>query len=417
MNPSNEIIVLFEDEAALSTEPLSLTRPIWDLRCGLRSLREKITAYFPGVQVFELARPFLKPILKNPWDEKRQSLDDALFINGALIPGKGLSQASNLPAGGAWMSENRVIAFRGTKPGQWAAGTQIPADQFNKMDAPENVGMLIRYPWDLINAMNTENTNEARELLQLGLIEGEVSGTASLVNESEVFIGPGCMVAPGVVIDASLGPVALEKNVIVGANTVIEGPTFLGPGTQVKPLTHIRGSSLGEQCRVGGEISVSIMQGFSNKQHGGFLGHSYIGSWCNLGSGTETSNLKNNYSYVKVQIGTDLIDSGELFVGLTMGDHSKSAIGTVFNTGTVVGVGCIIFGAGFPPRHVPSFNWGGTEKLTPYPLKPTLETVRQVMRRRHLQLSQGEIDVLTWIHKNRISLTRQLSTNNEGMKS
>jgi hypothetical protein len=146
----------------------------------------------------------------------------------------------------------------------------------------------------------------------------------------------------------------------------------------------------------------TIIQGFTNKQHGGFLGNAYLGSWCNLGSGTETSNLKNNYSPVKVQVGKDLVDSGSLFVGLMMGDHSKSAIGSVFNTGTVVGVACNLIEPGFPPRYVPSFHWGGAQKLTPYPFNKTLDIARAVMARRHRELSEADIEVLRWIYDNRL---------------
>ncbi len=399
-----EFIVLFEDEAALSLEPLSLTKPAWDLRCGIRTLGEKISAQFPGARIYELARPFIEPILKNPFSKTNQSNQEVLFINGAIIPGKGFSEVVNIRTGSAWVSGNRVVAFRGQRPNDWAAGTQLPTDQFNILEAPENAGKMIKYTWELVKAMNAENAREARELRQLGSLGGEIHSTAAVVNEREAFIGNGCGIAPGVVIDASEGPIVLDENVDVGANTVIEGPTYLGPGSQVKPLTHIRGSCLGKECRVGGEISVSIMQGYTNKQHGGFLGHSFLGSWCNLGSGTETSNLKNNFSSVKVQVGSDIVDSGELFIGLTMGDHSKTAIGSVFNTGTVVGVGCIIIGADFPPRFVPSFNWGGADKLNPYPLKPTLEAIRVMMERRDKELSQVEIEVLTWIHENRTTL-------------
>ncbi len=398
------LIILYEDETALTTEPLSLTRPVWDFRCGIRTLVEKIVSFFPDAEIVHYTRSHLQNMVSNPFDPDKHGDNGTLWVNGNLIPGSGFASVTELKEESAWILNGRIAAFKGRKPRTWEAGTPLPAESFKRMKAPADAGTLVRYPWDLVSNMNSENAREARELRELGECRGTVHKTAVLSGSEEIYVGESCILEPGVVIDSSHGPVVLDDGVIIGANAVIEGPTYLGHGTQIKPLAHIRGSCLGEQSRAGGEISISIMQGYSNKGHGGFLGHSFIGEWCNLGSGTETSNLKNNYSPVKVQIGSELVDTGQMFVGLTMGDHSKSAIGSIFNTGAVVGVGCIIFGAGFPPRHIPSFNWGGADKLTKYPLKPSLQTAKEVMLRRHKELTAAEIEVLSWIHKNRSSL-------------
>lgn len=401
MTESKLNIVLFEDEAALTTEPLSLTRPVWELRCGIRTLGEKILSYFPDADVYHHAMPHIQDNYDGLKPVQTPNAGNLLWINGCFLPGGGFSAIRGLAKGSAWIQDGRVIAFSGNPPSDWQAGTELQLDGFQKVGTPEDAGRLVRYLWDLVGAMNAQNDAEARTLRPLGEIRGALHRNATLISEADIFVGEGCQVMPGVVIDAASGPVVLDENVIIGSNSVIEGPTYAGPDTQIKPLTHIRGSCLGEQSRVGGEVSVSILHGFTNKQHGGFLGHSYVGSWCNLGSGTETSNLKNNYTPIKVQVRSELVDSAQLFVGLMMGDHSKSAIGTVFNTGTVVGVGSLIFGAGFPPRNVPSFHWGGAEKLTPYPLKPTLETAREVISRRGREMTAGELEILSWIHKNR----------------
>lgn len=394
-------IVLFEDEAAVNTEPLSLTRPVWELRCGIRTLSEKILSYFQDAEVYHCARPHIQENFENLKAAGTSPGDTMLWINGSFIPERGFSAILRLPKGSAWVQDGRTVAFLGDPTPNWEAGTELTLNGYQKVEAPDDSGRLMRYLWDLIGAMNAQNETEARTLRPLGEIRGPMHQTAILIGEEDIFVSEGCQIMPGVVVDATNGPVVFDENVLVGSNSVIEGPTTIGSDTQIKPLTHIRGSCVGPQCRVGGEVSVSILQGSTNKQHGGFLGHSYIGSWCNLGSGTETSNLKNNYTQVKVQVGTELVDSEQLFVGLMMGDHSKSAIGTVFNTGTVVGVGSMIFGAGFPPRKVPSLHWGGADKLTPYPLKPTLETAREIMLRRGCEMSTGEREILSWIHKNR----------------
>ena len=141
-------------------------------------------------------------------------------------------------------------------------------------------------------------------------------------------------------------------------------------------------TSIGPGCKIGGEIAETIVHGFSNKQHEGFVGHSYLGEWVNLGAGTDTSDLKNNYSTVRVRLHREIVDSGEMFVGLFMGDHSKCGIGTTFNTGTVVGTCCNIFGSDYPPKYIPSFLWGGSAGFEEHDPDRALETARRAMRRR-----------------------------------
>ncbi|MBU0517998.1 hypothetical protein KKA00_01575 [bacterium] len=395
-----DTVILYEDDAAISLEPISLTRPVWDLRCGIRCLSDKIISHFPNASIYGITRDYLRPASKIPLPPDNIS-EDVLCISGACLAGVKFTEIEKLQPGEAAVNRARIVAFRGKAPAGWQAGTFLTLEGFQIVEVSDNVCRSLQYTWDLVNAMNDENAREARQLFKLGTVDGHLMRSVTLINESEIYIGSGAQVSPQVLLDASHGPIVIDEGVKIGANSVIEGPTVIGLKSQVKPLTHIRGSCLGEQCRVGGEVSVSIIQGYTNKQHGGFLGHSFLGEWCNLGSGTETSNLKNNYTPVKVQVGDKLIDSGTLFVGLTMGDHSKTAIGTVLNTGTVVGVGCIVFGAGFPPRNIPSFHWGGAEKLTRYHLKPTIETAQQVMHRRDRALTDNDREILTWIYHNR----------------
>jgi len=396
---ANEII-LFEDDAALTLEPLSLTRPVWDLRCGIRPIVEKIRAWFPAASIYGLTRDYIRPVSRLA-PIPANIPEDVLWINGAALPGIKFAEIDRLKPGETAMNGDRLVAFRGKLPQGWEPGTNLTLEGFNNRGISDGICRSLRYCWEFVDAMIEEVAKEARQLRSLGSVDGSLIGSVTLINEPDIYIGSDSKIYPNVVIDASNGPVVIDEGVIIGANSVVEGPTYIGPKSQVKPLSHLRGSCLGEQCRVGGEVSVAMMQGFSNKQHGGFLGHSFIGEWCNLGSGTETSNLKNNYSNVKVQVGEKLVDSGTLFVGLTMGDHSKTAIGTVLNTGTVVGVGCILFGSGFLPRSIPSFHWGGAEKLTRYHLKPTLETAEQVMHRRDVAMTDVDREVLTWIYHNR----------------
>jgi UDP-N-acetylglucosamine diphosphorylase/glucosamine-1-phosphate N-acetyltransferase len=174
-------------------------------------------------------------------------------------------------------------------------------------------------------------------------------------------------------------------------NAVIEGPAYIGESSKIKSAATIyENVSIGKVCKIGGEVEGSIIMPYSNKQHAGFLGHAYLGSWINLGADTNNSDLKNNYSTVKVFINGEMIDSGSQFMGLIMGDHSKSAINTMFNTGTVVGFSCNIFGAGFPDKFVSSFTWGGTDKSKIYDVDKSIETAKKVMSRRNIIMSKDE---------------------------
>ena len=180
------------------------------------------------------------------------------------------------------------------------------------------------------------------------------------MNRSDVHIGRGSRIQPGTVLDAESGPIFVGRNVKIFPQATIIGPASIGDGSVVKAGAQIHGStSIGPVCKVGGEIEHSVIHGFSNKQHHGFLGHSYVGAWVNMGAGTTTSDLKSNYGSVRVSLGGEPVETGQQFVGLIFGDHSKTAINSMFNAGTVVGVSSNIFGDGFPPKYVPSFSWGG----------------------------------------------------------
>ncbi|MDP2038950.1 MAG: glucose-1-phosphate thymidylyltransferase, partial [Ignavibacteria bacterium] len=205
---------------------------------------------------------------------------------------------------------------------------------------------------------------------------------------------------PFVHLDASQGPIYISKNAHVMSHSLIQGPAFIGEDSVVKAHAAIyHDTSVGEVCKVGGEIEASIIHSYSNKQHEGFLGHAYLGSWVNLGASTNNSDLKNNYSSVSVLIKGKNVDTHSQFVGLIMGDHSKTAINTMFNTGTIAGVSCNIFGAGFPARYIPSFSWGGTDFLRNYDIEKCIEVARIVYSRRKLQLTQAEEELLRAVYE------------------
>ena len=179
------------------------------------------------------------------------------------------------------------------------------------------------------------------------------------------------------------------------SHSFIQGPASIGNDSIIKKgATVYHNTSIGEYCKVGGEVESSVILSFTNKQHEGFLGHSYLGSWINIGAGTNNSDLKNNYENITVLLNGKPVDTGSRFVGLIMGDHSKTAINTMFNTGTIAGVSCNIFGEGFPPRYIPSFSWGGSAFLKQYDIKKSLDVAEIVMKRRNRELTPEEENML-----------------------
>lgn len=210
----------------------------------------------------------------------------------------------------------------------------------------------------------------------------------------DLWCAEGVSLAPTTVIDARRGPVVIDRGGDIAPHTLLEGPLYLGPGCRVKAGARLYGeSSFGIGNRLAGEIGESTFGDFTNKQHEGFIGHAVLGAWVNLGAMTTCSDLKNNYGSVKVDLGDGLVATGQRFVGLLAGDHVKTAIGTLFNTGTCVGFASNIFGEGMPPKHVPAFSWGGRAGDPPYGLEAAVDTARVVLGRRDCRFVPAHQDL------------------------
>ncbi len=400
-------ICIFEDAKVTDLHPLTLTRPAYELRCGMTNLREKIQREFKATMTTLHCRGYLADAVKEETglEYVNQLPDgDVLFVNGRLLAtpqvagqiedGKPRAYYAGEDLVAAWVPAEQV-----KKLGS-ALGDALEAATFADLARAEVEATLVRYPWDLVHHNAAEIEREFEALGVGGKILGKVYPNVTLLEESNIYVAEGAKIWPGVVIIAEDGPVYIAEGAKIMANAVIEGPAYIGPKTAIKIAAKIyEGTSIGEVCKVGGEVEESIIHSYSNKQHEGFLGHAYLGMWVNLGADTNNSDLKNNYSNVKVQINDRVVDTGSLFVGLFMGDHSKSGINTMFNTGTVVGVACNVYGEGFPPRFVPSFHWGGATGLVKYDFEKTLETARRVMARRDKELTDAQVAVLRHIYE------------------
>jgi UDP-N-acetylglucosamine diphosphorylase/glucosamine-1-phosphate N-acetyltransferase len=394
-------VCIFEDPQYANLLPLTYTRPVYDLRCGILTLREKIQRAYPKVPTTLLCRPYLADVVKqqNPGISVNELHTSAsLFINGRVLADEDFAKRIPLKGEDAiYLSGNTVVAVRSGSGRQGSAAHDfseaIDAEHFGELPRIPVDVPLIEYPWHLVNRNGEEIARDVQRLLRRAKGKGRLRVHAGVhfVNKKDIHIADGAVIKPGVVLDAEGGPIYIGQNAVIMPNAVIEGPAFIGAGTLVKVGAKIYGNtSIGERCKVGGEVEASIIHSYSNKQHDGFLGHSYLGMWCNLGADTNTSDLKNNYGTVRVFINGKEVDSGSQFVGLTMGDHSKSGINTMFNTGTVVGVSSNVFGAGFPPKFIPSFAWGGAEGLDTYDLEKSLSVARRVMERRNVTMTEAD---------------------------
>ncbi len=211
-----------------------------------------------------------------------------------------------------------------------------------------------------------------------------------MIRNSQIFTGKNTVIKPGCVLDAENGPIYIGNNVKISSNSVIEGPVFIGDNVVIQPLSKIlAGANIGNVSKVGGEIVNTIIQDYSNKQHDGFLGDSYIGSWVNLGAGTVNSNLTNTYGTVKVQMFDKVIDTGQTFLGMIMGDHTKTAINTKFTTGSIIGFACNILMTRTPPKFTPSFSWYSDNATRDYDVKRDLQVARRMMERRDKKMTRN----------------------------
>lgn len=398
-------ICIFEDEFYRKLLPLVRFRPVYDLKCGITSMREKITRNYPDAKLILHVRDYLMYVVKEknlgiPVNDVPANTKEVLFINGRLLmsdrikdfvgakyPGRDVVYEKDDIVVAAWSSQGNLEQIKTLlKDHLFSSGLFKSTEKKEFADA-----QLITFPWELIHQNGSQLISDFKVMTGgKPKVLGKIYDGAHLLNPSQIYIAEGAKVKPGVVLDAEEGPIYISKNVKIMPNAVIEGPAFIGENSVIKISAKIyENTSIGETCKVGGEIEESIIHAYSNKQHEGFIGHSYLGEWVNIGADSNNSDLKNDYGKVKVYNDGSLVDTGSQFVGLIMGDHSKCGINSMFNTGTVVDVFCNLFGAGTPPKYVPAFTWGGADGLVSYKIEKAIEVARRVMRRRDIELSEA----------------------------
>lgn len=407
-------ICIFEDNYFTQFLPLVHFRPIYSLRCGIFSLKEKILRAYSSTNVTVQCRKSLALCIKYrkpQFSVNEIPATECLFINGRVIADQTLSKKIPLTAKQdiVYISNDRVIAAyvsgKNLERVKRNLSSPLTLSDFDGLPKIEVDIETVSYTWDLIQKNGAQIVKDFESIVKKAgkrqsHIRGKVHSGVHLLGKKNIIIENGAVIEPGSVLDAEAGPIYIGKNVKVFPQSTIIGPACILDGSSIKVGAQIyENTTIGPVCKVGGEIEGSIIHSYSNKQHAGFLGHSYLGSWVNLGAGTNSSDLKNNYSTVKVQIGSEQIDTGLSFVGMMMGDYSKSAIGTTFNTGTVVGVCCNIFGSGFPPKYIPSFSWCGVQgPSTVYDIEKAINLARLVMARRNIELLDVEADLFREVY-------------------
>ncbi|PWK17893.1 GlmU family protein [Xanthomarina spongicola] len=378
--------ILFDGPSRNNLLPFTYTRPVADIRIGILTIREKWETYLEFTTT-TVTEEYLSD--KYPMVE----MEENVMINASFLPNQELVEMiKNLETNQAIFKDEDVIAF-------FTKNTQedIDLDSYEAIEYHENV-LKIEHTWDIFSK-NGEAILEDFELLTNNRKSQPIPATVNTIKAESIFIEEGAKLN-FVTLNATNGPIYIGKDSEIMEGSLIRGPFALCEGATVKMAAKIYGpTTVGPFSKVGGEVTNSVIFGYSNKGHDGYLGNSVIGEWCNLGADTNNSNLKNNYAEVRLwDYQTEsFAKTGLQFCGLMMGDHSKCGINTMFNTGTVVGVSANIFGSGFPRNFVPSFSWGGSNGFTTYLTKKAFEVAQVVMSRRDIEFSEQDAAIMEHI--------------------
>lgn len=370
-------IILHDNGLHLRFAPLTLTRPVGDLRVGCLTNAERWEEWTPEAEISFQTEAYLSTKFPRTDDA------DAIEVNAAVIPNEEIVVAV------FFLENNQELRLNDT----WIARR---GDGSEKIQFTGQEPIILNQRWDLY-LLNDEVLVADYFLLTGGRYSEPLSETNTVIgNPDWIFLEEGAKVEASV-LNTTAGPIYIGHDAEIMEGCLVRGPFYLGDHAGLKMGAKIYGATtIGPHCKVGGEVSNSVFQSYSNKGHDGFLGNSLVGEWCNFGADSNTSNLKNNYSPVRTysyEAGKE-VETGQQFMGVCMGDHSKCGINTMFNTATVVGVSCNIYGGGFPPKFLPSFTWGGAEGTEAFKLEKAIDAANQMMRRRGLELTEGDLRVL-----------------------
>jgi UDP-N-acetylglucosamine diphosphorylase/glucosamine-1-phosphate N-acetyltransferase len=379
--------ILFDDERFEHLKPFTYTRPVSEIRCGILTLAQK-WEHVAGLKPSYSTRTFLT--------EKYGLIlsDDNVWINSGLFPDKALfEQIVTLKKGQILVQHNTLLAARlNQEQSSDFTISNVLANYEQVTFLPEV--MMLQNLWDIFS-LNDRAIRDDFERLTRGRKSQPISDTNQVIGK-DIFIEEGAKVECSI-LNANTGPIYIGRDAEIMEGCMVRGPLALGAHSVLKMGAKVYGATtIGDGSKVGGEVNNVVFFANSNKAHDGFLGNAVIGEWCNLGADSNNSNLKNNYEEVKLwnESKRSFVKTGLQFCGLIMGDHSKCGINTMFNTGTVVGVSCNIYGAGFPRNFVPSFSWGSASGFTEYQLSKAVDTASRVFSRRGISFDDIEQRIL-----------------------
>ena len=424
-------ICFYEDHATDNFGPLLSTRPIWELRCGALTLAEKILRRIDVYNVTFCCRNFIRKHYEQKkawsWLETTAINNDTLFINGRVIfSSVAIAEMTNSKEEVIYTVDGNVVAFRlqssNIRDLIWDSDGKLDLNSVRVNQQKDVEAKIIDFPWQLLQSATSEiysdlklasvsKRTEKAEAIPEDVITRNLqnididtdchlgAGTILSAENNPIRLDADSIIGVGVIIDSADGPVWIAENAEVQAGSIIMGPAYIGPHSIVRPGAKLSdGVCLGPRCRVGGEVSSSTMIGYSNKQHSGYLGNAYLTEWINLGAATDNSDLKNNYKPVDVTINGKKIDSKSLHIGVFLADFTRTAIHTRLNSGTMIGVGCNIFGNDFPDKSIPSFIWHGDTGYQDYQIDKAIETISVVMSRRNEELTYEHESLLRQIY-------------------
>ena len=383
--------ILFEDFKVSNLRPFSINHASFDIRIGIYSNIERILNLLSkDDKLYLIVRPEIEGIIREKYSQfiiNPKIIPSGLMLNGATIWNSKI--ISKFEINKSYSSDGNLVAvFRNVS-------TEL--DQFqdvlNKsLEVTIDINLIhINYLWDSIFCLSNILSSDAKDISSTS--NYNIDSSVVINNNENIFINDNANIKPGVILDGSKGPIIIDKNVTIDIGSLIQGPIYIGENSIINPGAKLRGNvSIGPVSKIGGELEDVIIQGYTNKQHDGYLGHSFLGEWINLGANTNNSDLKNNYSNVRINISKDLqINTLQQFLGVLIGDYTRTGISTMLNTGTFIGLGANVFGAGFQPKYIESFKWGIDDKTN---FDKFIQTCQEVKRRRNRVMSKTEIKLL-----------------------
>lgn len=419
-------LFIFEDNKFSHFYPLTYNRPVYELWCGISKIREKIASYFPNLEITLLCRDFLAPVLAEKTkgcgikvnDFEVADADEVFLVNGRVLPDENFKKEIPEKEALLFHNENLVLGkISGNKFKKNSEGFKHLFSSSKIKHLKESLEVqitkldLLNYLWEIVGQSTSDTLNACEIKKDFERLKPEldfknmfkhnqVDGQAVIYNLDKVYIGKKVEIEAFCLLNAQKGPIYIDDGAKILAHTRIEGPCYIGKDSHIVGGKVREGCSIGPNCRIGGEIEETVFLGYSNKYHEGFMGHSYIGEWVNLGSGTHNSDLKNNYGSIKVASAGKELDTKLSKVGCFVGDHVKTGIGTLLSTGICIGLGSNLFGGGmFAQKFIPAFVWGDNQAIQQYHWEKFIQTAQTVMERRKVSLSSAEKELLQRIYE------------------